>query len=73
MPALTARTALAMPCGKPPDAHNITIVRGKVPSEVTLCDNCLTVSFPQHTWSDTQLIASDEGVSTHAQDRYVEV
>jgi hypothetical protein len=73
MPVPPAGTTLGASCGKPPDAYATVLVYGKVPSQVTLCDNCLTVSLLKRLLSDTRLFLSDEGVSTHAQDRYVEI
>jgi hypothetical protein len=61
-----------MPCGKPREVNDITMARGKVPSHVTLCDNCPNAFLSKRTLSDIQLISSDEGVSTRAQDWYVE-
>jgi hypothetical protein len=71
-PAPVAGTALIMPCWRPLDARNSRIERCKVPSHVTLCDNCPNVSLPKRILSDTPLLSIGEGVSTHAQDRYVE-
>lgn len=46
--------------------------RCKVQSEGSLCDNRPNVSLPKRSLSDTQLILSDAGALTHAQNRYVE-
>ena len=53
-------------------AHHSIIDRGKVPSLVTLCDNRPKVLRSKRPLSPVHPISNDEGVSTHAQDWYVE-